>query len=120
MSIESQILSILNNSKKVMELPIAATLVGTYWMIMWNTDLNRLERIPVSAINNGAGWIWIEGSHVEKDSGNFDITALEAGDIVWFKPITNGGDPLTLEGYTYDGGDSQLIANYTQNQAITT
>jgi hypothetical protein len=47
-----------------------------------------------------------------------DLNILEVGDEVYFKKITNGGDPVTLIGHTYDGGDEQLFENYTQNQSI--
>jgi len=47
-----------------------------------------------------------------------DINVLEIGDEVYFKKITNSGDPKTLIGHTYNGGDDQEFASYTQNQSI--
>lgn len=63
-------------------------------------------------------WLYIGDSFVEKGAGNTSKTVLEINDIVFFKKITNLSDPLTLIGQTYDGGDDQLRANYTQNQSI--
>jgi hypothetical protein len=60
----------------------------------------------------------VEGSQVLKLTSNDDLDVLEAGDEVYWKKIANGGDPLTLIGQTYDGGDKTLRASYTQNQAI--
>lgn len=47
-----------------------------------------------------------------------NANALEIGDEVYFRKITNDGDPKTLIGHTYNGGDEQLLASYTQNQSI--
>ena len=120
MSVIDQVLSILNNSKTMDELPTATALVGTDWAIIWNVALDRAEKISVSTISGVGGWSWIEGSNVEKASTNFDTTTLEIGDEVYFKKITNNSDPVTLVGWTYNGGDKQLIASYSQNQAIVT
>lgn len=121
MSVLSQILSILAESKKGDELPTATNLVGTDWALIWNNTNQRLEKIAVSAIQSTAGWLWIDGSFVEKGAGNTDTANLEDGDVVYFKSIANAGDPLTLVGYTLDNAASpDVITSYTQNQAITT
>lgn len=62
-------------------------------------------------------WITIDDSFVEKITG-INQTILEIDDIVYFKKITNNGDPLTLVGQTYIGGNDQLRSSYTQNQSI--
>lgn len=61
-----------------------------------------------------------EGSFITKNLANTDINTLEVNDVVYFKPITNAGFPLTLIGYTYLGGDKQLEGNYQQLQILTT
>ena len=63
-------------------------------------------------------WLYISDSFVEKGAGNTNKIVLETNDIVYFKKITNNGDPLTLIGQTYNGVDDQLRTNYTQNQSI--
>ena len=116
-----QVLSILLASKKIMELPAASSLPSTGWMIFYNPNTAQVERVQISQASSFGTWLYIEGSFVEKDAGNTDITALEVNDVVWFKVITNGGAfNETLVGYTYDGGDKDLIGSYTQNQTITT
>ncbi len=117
MTVLEQVLSILADSKTVLELPLATSPVAADWSMVWNTSLGRLERVPYNGASN---WVWIDGSQVEKGAGNTDRTLLEVNDEVYFKKITNSGDPLTLVGHTYDGGDKQLEASYTQNQAIVT
>lgn len=119
MAILDQILSILANSKHINELPTASSVPSNSWFMFFNPLTSRAEKISTSLILS-TGWIWIEGSNVQKDSGNNDITQLEINDIVWGKAITNAGDPLTLMGYTYIGGDKELLSSYQQNQAITT
>lgn len=115
-----EVLSILADSKTVLELPTATSPIAADWAIIWNTASGRLEKVPYSLISGASNWVWIDGSQVEKGIGNNDLTILEIGDEIYFKKITNAGDPLTLVGQTYDGGDKQLEASYTQNQAITT
>ena len=58
----------------------------------------------------------IDGAEVEKANNNSIITTLQSGDIVYWKTIAEG--PQTLLGWTYDGGDEDVLANYTQNQSI--
>lgn len=50
--------------------------------------------------------------------GAVNPAALQPTDLVLFKEITNAGDPITLFGYTYDGGDENLEASYSLNNAI--
>jgi len=78
------------------------------------------EYVTIQQLINITQGLWknIEGSWVEKDIANVSETVLEVGDLVYFKKISNGTDPLTLVGQTYDGGDKQLRASYTQTQAI--
>ena len=64
--------------------------------------------------NEPVGWIWIEGSNVEKGAGNTDRTTLEIGDIVWFKDVQDGSRTLTLRGWRYDGGDKTQRTSYTR------
>jgi len=118
MAVIDEVLSILAESKSVLELPTATNPIAADWAIVWNTALGRAEKVAYSTISGATNWIWIDDSWVEKTVGNTDLTTLEANDNVYFKKITNGGDPLTLIGHTYDGGDAQLRASYTQNQVI--
>jgi len=115
-----EVLSILASSKTVLELPTATNPVATDWAVIWNTINNRAEKVPYALISGASNWVWIDNSQVEKGVGNTDLENLEVGDEVYFKKITNGGDPVTLVGHTYDGGDEELEASYTQNQAIVT
>ena len=122
MAVIDEVLSILASSKSILELPTATTAPApTDWLIFWNVTSGRSEKIQASQVTGASPWIWVEGSWIVKDAGNIDKALLEVNDIVWFKPITNGATfNETLVGYTYDGGDKDLIASYTQNQTITT
>lgn len=120
MSAIDEVLSILAESKSVLDLPTATNIQGTDWAVVWNVAAGRAEKVRISSISSASPWIWIDGSFVEKDAGNVDNTALEANDVVYFKQITNAGDPITLIGHTYNGGDAQLELSYTQNQVIAT
>lgn len=123
MALIDQVFSILANSKNILELPTASTASGADWAVIWNSNTNRAEKIKVSNFTGQSNWIWIDDCWVAKGAGNTDKENLEVNDVVYFKPITNGGDPLTLVGFTYTealSGDEQLIGNYSQNQAITT
>lgn len=116
-----EVLSILANSKNVLELPTATAKNGADWAIIWNVAAERAEKINVSVLTGAAGgWIWIEGSNVEKAVGNFDLTTLEVGDEVYFKKIANGSDPVTLVGWQYNGGDKTLVSGYDLIQTILT
>lgn len=57
-------------------------------------------------------WYWIDGSEVRKTGGT-NYSSLESGDTVRFKPITNGGFPVTIPYGIYNGGDDQDSGNYT-------
>jgi len=117
-----QVLSILAASKTILEIPTATALpASTDWFIFWNVTAARIEKIHSTQVSGFPGWVWIDSYWVQKGSGNTDLTALEINDEVYFRKITNAGDPLTLMGQTWDGGDAaaeQLRVNYTQNQAI--
>lgn len=116
-----QVLSVLLQSKKIMELPPASDIPSTGWMIFYNPATLQVERVQIGQLSAFGNWLFIDGSFVEKAGGNTDTTALESGDTVWFKPITNGATlNETLVGHTYDGGDTDLNGSYTQNQTITT
>jgi hypothetical protein len=52
MTVEEQILSILNNSVKPNEVPISLSLTGTEYQLIINPTLNRVERILVSNPDN--------------------------------------------------------------------
>ena len=124
MGVLDQILSTLANSKQVDELPTATTVLGSDWAIIWNNANQRAEKIPISTIQASTGWLWIEDSYVEKGAGNESLTTLEDGDIVYFKKITNAGDPITLVGHTYDpnavgGLDKELETSYELLQSIS-
>jgi hypothetical protein len=120
MALIDEVFSILANSKNILDLPTATNIQLTDWAVVWNVNTERAEKVRISQIPGVSAWIWIEDSFVEKGSGNLDKALLEANDIVYFKKITNAGDPITLIGHTYDGGDKQLQTSYTQNQALTT
>ena len=57
---------------------------------------------------------------VRKDvmNGKTNLKTLEIGDEVYFKKISNNGNPMTLIGHTYLGGDQELRESYQQNQTI--
>ena len=119
MSSWDEVLSILAGSKSFLEIPTATGLpAATDWFIFWNVTSQRVEKIHTTQITGFPGWVWIDSYWVQKGSGNTDLTILETDDEVYFRKITNGSDPLTLMGQTYDGGDEQLRSNYTQNQVI--
>lgn len=119
MAVIDEILSILANSKHINELTTASSIPANSWFVFYNPITGKAEKISSSVVTSG-GWVWIEGSNVEKLAGNNSIVTLEIGDIVWGKAITNSGDPITLMGFTYIGGDKQLATSYQQNQSITT
>lgn len=113
-----EVLSILAESKTVLELPTATSAAATDWAIIWNNDSNKLEKILVSNLTKTGNWLFIEGSWVEKDSGNFNISALEINDLVWFKDVLLGTVTITLLGWRYDGGDKTQKASYTKIKSI--
>ena len=105
----------LNNSIDVnSEIPIY-DVTGS---VTGRINITELSDIIGNIIGVGVGWKWIEGSNVEKDIGNNNNSLLEINDEVYFKKITNAGDPVTLMGWTYIGGDKQLISSYSLNQSI--
>ena len=114
-----QILSYLANSKSVDQLPTASALPTTGYIPFYNPLTSQLEKISAAQFGGIGAWKWIADSWVDKGSGNTDLDALEIGDEVYFKKINNGGDRLTLVGFTYDGPDPDLESSYTQNQVIT-
>jgi len=122
MAVIDEVLSILANSKNLLELPTATGEPGpTDWVGFWNVTAGRYEKIQVQNLVSIGDWRWIEGSWVVKTAPNTNLTTLEANDVVWFKPITNGATfNEVLVGFTYDGGDKDLNASYTQNNTITT
>jgi hypothetical protein len=120
---------IINQAKLIPQLPDLDETLGVNSEIpIYNTNgvltgkinLTELADIIGSIIGVTLGWLWIEGSNVEKDGANSNNSVLEVNDEVYFKKITNAGDPVTLVGWTYNGGDKQLITSYSQNQAIVT
>lgn len=114
------ILSYLANSQEVPNLPTASSLPTTGWLIFYNNNTNQMEKISASAVSSVGGWKWIDNSWVEKTIGNTNAAALEVNDIVYFKRITNSGDPLMLIAHRYDGGDPQEEASYSLNESIQT
>lgn len=115
-----EVLSILASSKSILDLPTASNPLSTDWAVIWNNTANRAEKVRLSLISSASPWIWVEDSFIKKDSGNFDNTLLEANDVVYFKQIANAGDPITLIGHTYLGGDKTLETSYEQQQVIST
>lgn len=115
-----EVLSILLESKKIEDLPTATAFSSSDWFIFYNVNTQQTEKISGAALTGQGGWLWIEGSNVQKASGNTSKTVLEINDIVWFKDIVNAGDPLTLVGFTYLGGDKTLLDSYEQTKSITT
>lgn len=114
-----RVLSILANSKSILQLPTATVApAATDWFVFWNVTTQRAEKIESTKVSGFPGWVWIDSYWVQKGSGNTDLTVLETGDEVYFRKITNGTDPITLMGQSWDGGDEQLRSNYTQNQVI--
>ncbi len=76
--------------------------------------------ITIQQLTNITSGLWpvIENCWAEKGAGKTSLSLIEATDIVYFKKITNGTDPMTLVGYTYDGGNKELLASYTLNQTM--
>ncbi len=120
---------IINQAKLIPQLPDLDETLGvnseipiynTNGVVTGKINLTELADIIGSIIGVTLGWLWIEGSNVEKDGANSNNSVLEVNDEVYFKKITNAGDPVTLVGWTYNGGDKQLITSYSQNQAIVT
>jgi hypothetical protein len=121
--------TILSNAKSIPQLTdLDGTLNATSEIPVYDNNgtitgritLSELAEIIGGLIGVTSGWRWIEGSNVEKDGANSNDSVLEVNDEVYFKKITNGGDPVTLVGWTYNGGDKELITSYSQNQAIVT
>jgi hypothetical protein len=120
---------IINQAKLIPQLPDLDETLGvnaeipiydTNGVVTGKINLTELADIIGSIIGVTLGWRWIESSNVEKDGANSNNSVLEVNDEVYFKKITNNGDPVTLVGWTYNGGDKQLITSYSQNQAIVT
>lgn len=106
-------------SDTVLKLTIKQVGISVGWFIddvIYQTGIS--EAVLPTSVSAFGNWKFIEGSFVEKGSGKTSTTVLEPTDDVYFKKITNAGDPLTLIGHTYDGGDTQLRTSYTQNQVI--
>lgn len=80
--------------------------------VAFSGSYNALEDKPAASL-----WKWIEGSEVLKAEGNEDEEALEDGDTVRFKPISNGGLPMVVVYGIYDesadSGDKQSEKSYT-------
>lgn len=121
--------SILTNAKTITQLTnLGDTISPNSEIAVYDSGgsvTGRLTITELASIIGGVlgltlGWLFIEGSNVQKDGANSNDSVLEANDVVYFKNITNAGDPLTLVGYTYNGGDKNLLSSYTQNQVITT
>lgn len=112
---------ILQASKGILEIPLATGIQPTDLMVFFNFNTQQMESIPVSVLTGLNNWIFIEDSWVDKDTagGNVNISVLEIGDQVYYKKITNGTVPLTINGMTYIGGDKQLATSYRQDQTIT-
>jgi hypothetical protein len=65
------------------------------------------------------GFVFAEGCLVRKANGNLNKDLIEIGDEVYFKSITNAGEPLLLMGHTYNGNvDKQLRGSYVQNNTL--
>lgn len=118
MGVIDDVLSILAESKNILELPTASNPLDTDWAIIWNNNANRAEKVKLSNISSASPWKWIDGSWVVKATGNTDLAALEVSDMVFFKTIANDGDSLILVGQTYLGGDNTLRDNYEQITSI--
>lgn len=85
-------------------------------------DTNYYEANDVVSIHTWheekRGWLWIDGSWVEKDAGNDDLNSLEVNDIVYFKDVTFGSNTITLRGHRYDGPDPGLQSSYTKVKSM--
>lgn len=120
--IQNWINSVNVNKKQIHEFAEVITAESTdYLPTSRNQITKKIKSEKLLDLSVFGNWKFIEGSFVEKAVGNLSETILEINDIVYFKKITNGADPLTLIGHTYNGGaDKTLRASYTQNQAIDT
>lgn len=128
MSIETRLQALENiilNSKQGNLVPTATDIQNIDVLYFYNSITLRTESITKAKLLEGAIGLWkyIENSFVEKGAGKVSENVLESTDVVYFKKITNGSDPLTLLGMTYDalevgGLDKQLRTSYTQTQAI--
>lgn len=61
----------------------------------------------------------VDNYMIRKADGNVS-DSLQSGDEVFFRVITNNGDPVLLIGQTYIGGDEQLRSSYEQQTTIDT
>lgn len=111
---------IITDAQEVLQLPTNTNLAVGDWIVVWSIANSRLEKLSVNSIKfSSPGWIWNVDYWMVKGTGT-NVDLLEVDDEVYFRKITNAGDPITLIGFTYNGGDEQLQTSYTQNQALTT
>jgi hypothetical protein len=111
---------IITDAQEVLQLPTNTNLAVLDWIVVWSVANSRLEKLSVNSIKfSSPGWIWNVNYWMVKGTGT-NVDVLEVDDEVYFRKITNAGDPITLIGFTYNGGDEQLQTSYTQNQALTT
>lgn len=68
---------------------------------------------------DGFPYITIGLDRIRKEGINISRTTIEIGDTIIFKDILNAGDPITLNGATYIGGDLDLLPSYEFNKTIT-
>lgn len=120
--------SILSSTKNISELGgvvsalADADLIGLYKNgVTLKMTLEELKDYLSLSIQPPGPFIWIEteGCYIRKGAGNLNDLALEDGDRVYHKLVTDtNGDTSELFGHEYQGGASGTRENYIQNITI--
>lgn len=63
-------------------------------------------------------WMNSVGGYVQKAVGNENQNQPEIGDLVWFKDVDHNGVTLTLMGWQYNGGDTEIKTSYTKIKSL--
>lgn len=130
MSFQGQILTILNNSKRGNELPLADAIGDTDFIIFYNNTTGQLERISKINFNATFNFPFVvitqfgQTFRVKKAAaiGVADVSILEAGDRVWELVVVDAEDDdadITLNGDTYNGGTGLDFANYSMENTYS-
>lgn len=113
-TIDEQLLTLLNNSKKPNELPLKGSLDGTEYQVIINEPLNRLERVLVST---GGNFINIDDTIFRIEKGYTIATqntgvGLEINDIISNGVIRNNGFTIEITKAIYIGGTITDFGTY--------
>jgi hypothetical protein len=84
-----------------------------------------VSSLGVSSVDSGSQiiqdsypFLTIGGDRIKKGDSNTNREIIEIGDVILYKKITNAGEPFTLFGYTYKGGDFELLTSYSLDDEI--